>query len=206
MKVPSDTDLSSRELPPGIDPPPTEVGSPDPSDDALMERTAAGDREAFGVLVERHHLDAWRVAIRFSGDPEEARDLLQASFLKIFEKAPGYRPEGRFPGYLRTVVARTCLDASRKRRALPSSEVGTLPAPEEAGPPEQVERAQRHREVRAGVLDLAGNQRLAVILRYFRGASYGQIGEALGLGPRAVEGLLRRARSALLERLRGVRS
>jgi RNA polymerase sigma-70 factor (ECF subfamily) len=172
-----------------------------PTNDELMHRTSQGDREAFATLVERHHGEAWRVAMRFSGDQEEARDILQTSFLKIFQGASEYRGEGRFEAYLRTVVARTCLDETKRRKPTLMADPGAMRASPGPQPPELVETRDRAHQVQRRVLELPGNQRLAVLLHYFRNLRYREIGEVLGIGERAVEGLLRRARGALLGRL-----
>lgn len=161
-----------------------------------MEQARLGERAAFGELVRRHTRDAYRVAVRFLGDPSEAEDLVQASFLKILERLDGYQARGCFPAYLRTVVARTCLDWKAKRRPHPSAELDLRPSPPVDPGARQSLREEEGR-VQAALDRLPPRQRLAMILRHYGECSYSSVAEVMEESPKAVENLLRRAREAL---------
>ena len=93
--------------------------NPAPSDrssEELMRCAAAGDREAFGLLVERHHARALEFAGRFCADPELARDAVQESFLRMLRHAPRYAPRAQFTTYLFTVVRNAVREGLRRRR------------------------------------------------------------------------------------------
>jgi RNA polymerase sigma-70 factor, ECF subfamily len=109
-----------------------------PTDEALIRASAAGDREAFGALVDRHHPRALGVAYRLCGDADLARDVVQESFLRILRHAPRYRPDGRFTTFLFAVVrnmVREQFRRSSRRREQPLAVLEPAAAGLAAGAP-----------------------------------------------------------------------
>lgn len=175
------------------------MAGPD-DDDSLMAAAGAGDRGAFGQLVARHYPAAWRVAARLARDAGRAADLVQATFLKVLERAADYRPEGKFPAWLRVVMTRLAIDEARRARPEP------VAAPEVAAPPStdpavRAEAADLAARLARALGALPGDQRAALVLRAYEGLSYAAVAAALDTTPKAVEMLLRRARTALLVEL-----
>jgi RNA polymerase sigma-70 factor (ECF subfamily) len=177
-------------------------------DAELMQQVARGDHAAFNDLVQKYRPMVLNTAFRYVGDHEEAEDLAQEAFLRVYEARYRYRPTARFSTYLYRVVANVCLDAQRRRQARP---VESLEALEEGGPLEDkrspspheaVERRELQATVRAAIASLPSRQRLAVILHRYEGLSYREIAEALDCSVSAVETLLHRAKQSLKEYLR----
>jgi RNA polymerase sigma-70 factor (ECF subfamily) len=171
-----------------------------PDDAALMAATGRGDADAFARLVHRHHPVAWRLACRFLGDPAEAEDIVQEAFLKILHAAARYRPTASFRTYLHTVVARLCLDHTRRKRPDYS---GDLPDPpsEAPDPAESLDLAEQRLAIRRALDDLPPAQRLAILLQHDEGLDYATIARIMGISVRAVEGCIRRGRAGLADRL-----
>ena len=90
----------------------------EPTDARLMAATAKGDHAAFAQLVKRHQKRVWHLAYRSLGDVQEAEDVSQDAFLRVFRVAARYRPTARFTTYLHSIVIRLCIDRTRKRRPL----------------------------------------------------------------------------------------
>lgn len=165
-----------------------------------MQAVGKGDMEAFRDLVLAYQRPAWSVAFRLLRDPAEAEDVVQDAFLKIFDAAPRYRPTASFRTYLYQVVSRLCFDRAEKKRPEYTDELPDV-ADLSPGPGEVVAARQGEDAVRMALDALPPNQRIAVILKHYEGLSYAEIGLAIGVTAKAVEGLLGRARSTLQIRL-----
>jgi len=169
-------------------------------DGNLMLSVAQGDLDAFGEIVRRHERTAWSIAYRFLGDSAEAEDIAQQAFLKILEAASGYRPTAAFRTYLHRVVTRLCIDHAKKKRPIYTN---TLPETQDHSTDlvQSLAMKERGATIRKALDTLPPNQRLALILRHYEEMSYVDIAQSLNISVKAVEGLIRRARTTLKTRL-----
>jgi len=172
----------------------------DINDAELMEAVAGGNLNAFNEIVFRHQRTAWRAAYRFLGDSAEAEDIVQEAFLRILTAAPRYKPRAAFSTYLYRVVARLCIDNTRKKRPIFTD---TLPETVDSSPDPATALVQKDRNalIRKALDALPARQRMVVILKYYEGLSYGEIARAMGTTIKAVERLLGHARKSLLSGL-----
>lgn len=164
-------------------------------DDQLMAAVATGDRSAFRCLVDRHHRTAWAVALRYTGNPHDAADLVQDTFLTLFSKAPAYRPRGRFRSYLLCILVNRAISARRRQQPLPLE-----PRDQPSGDPDGeaiLDRAETNARISTMLARLPERQRMALVLRYYEDLSYDEIAQALSVSPKAVERLLHRGRLTL---------
>jgi RNA polymerase sigma-70 factor (ECF subfamily) len=171
-------------------------------DQALMEQIARGDRRALEILYERHVAFVHRVACRFVGNEEDARDITQSVFVTIMQSADRYKPEARLTTWIYRVVANRCLNhrakASRQRRVqLTDRDLEALPAVDEQRPDRIADSAEQVARLRAAIRALPERQRVALILSRFEGQRYAEIAKILGCSTKSVESLLVRARKAL---------
>ncbi len=96
-----------------------------PDDGALLQAHVDGDPAAFGVLFGRHRERLWAVALRTTGNPEDAADGLQDGMIAAYRRAATYRGEAQVTTWLHRVVVNACLDrlrAARSRRTEPLPE------------------------------------------------------------------------------------
>lgn len=172
----------------------------------LVARVAAGDREAFGELVERHHRRLLRVCERLLGDAEEARDAVQEVFLKVMVKAGSFRPRALVSTWLYRVAVNHCLNVLRRRRlrrwvslgAGEEEEAPPLDPPEDrADPYRELDARRRWARIRSAINALPPSQRAVLVLARFEELSYKEIAETLGITLGAVESRLFRAMRAL---------
>jgi RNA polymerase sigma-70 factor (ECF subfamily) len=186
-----------------------------PSDEILVRRVAAGERDALRILVDRHGARVHRLAARVLGNTEDAKDAAQDVFVAVFRTAASYRPEARFSTWLHRVTVNRCLGELESRRtrqrvladlAGPAQEL----LPEHGGPSsdsaadpadEQLERRERLRRLETAFRSLPPRQQLAVALQRFEGLGYAEVAAALGCSVGSVESLLSRAKVALADKI-----
>lgn len=168
-------------------------------DGDLVMRVAAGDEGAFRVLLDRHQGAVYQFARRFLGDAQEAGDISQETFLRLYRSADRYRPRASLRAYLLRIARNLCIDHVRKKRPEPMEQ-----PPEQTNretPLDLLERAQTMEALLSAVDDLPENQRAAILLRHDQGLRYTEIAETLGTTVGAVESLLVRARRTLRRQL-----
>lgn len=173
----------------------------DPGWDALA-RAAAGEADAFALVVERHQERLLRLCERLLGDFEEAKDAAQEVFLKAYRNAAGTRPEGQVYTWLYRIAVNHCLNKLRRRKIVrflrwETPEEGELPSfdpPDHAADPAAaLEARRRWQATKKAIERLPENQRVVLILARFEGLPYRQIAQVLGITEGAVESRLVRA-------------
>lgn len=182
-------------------------------DAALMERTAAGDGEAFRALVERHGAAVHTFFLRLVRNVEDAEDLTQELFLALFRSAGRYRPDAPFNAYLFRIASNMAASHMRRRSARPTQSLDELA---EAGfesasgrhedhPERTFEEREMRRRYERALARLPADWRIAIELRVGRELSYGEIAAAMGKSVSAVESILVRARGRIAAEMGEVR-
>jgi RNA polymerase sigma-70 factor (ECF subfamily) len=172
------------------------------TDDELVAQSLNGRREAFGELVLRHQKMVYNLARYMLGDPHAAEDLSQEAFLHAYRALPGYRAEGKFPAWLRTIVSRLCLNHRRDtRREIPWADLTGHAAEVADGPESRVGEWERCAEVRRAIASLPPDYRDVIVLRYLEELSYEEIARHLEVPVSTIETRLHRAKKQLRQRL-----
>jgi RNA polymerase sigma-70 factor, ECF subfamily len=173
------------------------------SDEELMSEVAQGDLAAFELIVRRHQASAWNAAFHLLGSRDDAEDIAQEAFLRILRAAHRYQPTAAFRTYLYRIVTRLCRDWRRKASPVscPNPDVETSKSP---SPGDVVAASEERRAVQEALELLPVKQREAVVLRYYEGLSYDEIGQIMGTSKKGVERLLARGRTALAGLLSGL--
>lgn len=171
-----------------------------------MQRVARGDHAACRVLVERHLARIVAFAARTLGDPSEAEDVAQDTFVRLWAHAGAWRAgSAQLSTWLHRVALNLCRDRFRRVRSAPLGE-----APEPADPGPEMSTIFHRRQVAGRVQDelmrLSDAQRTALTLCHFQGIPNRDAADMLGITVEALESLLARARRTLRERLRPVAS
>jgi RNA polymerase sigma-70 factor (ECF subfamily) len=178
----------------------------DLDDDALMVRTAQGEEAAFRLLVLRWEAQVRAFLVHMLRSPEEAEDLTQDTFVKVYRQAGRYRPEGRFRSWLLRIAGNLARSRLRRRRLIgwlsfdPVRHDVADPGP---APDEGLDTEARARAVRAALADLPRRQREALALHRYQGLKYREIAEVMGTSVPGVESLIQRALAALRKDLAG---
>ncbi len=182
---------------------------------ALIHRCAARDEDACAELVTEHQRMVYQLSLNLLGDHNEALDLSQEVFLRVFRTLPGFRGQST----LRTWIYRIVVNQARNRqrfwrrrhRAQQVSldehirDHGELPARGDGGAPDRLlGQKQLAERIRTALDHLPFDQKTALVLREIDGLSYEEIGFSLGIAVGTVKSRLARAREALRGQLRDV--
>jgi len=181
-------------------------------DEALAARAATGDGRALEELVLRFQERVYRLALRLTGDPSDAADVVQETFLAVCRHLGGFRGAARFSTWLYRIATNAALmhRRARSRRPLESLE-RFLPSFDDAGrhaaTPEALRTVCRVEELldrrtlaaraREGIERLPEGYRAAFVLRDLEELPTAEVGEILGLAPAAVRQRVHRARLLL---------
>jgi RNA polymerase sigma-70 factor (ECF subfamily) len=178
----------------------------DTSELRLVDRAAAGDREAQRKLFERYRDAAYRVAFRITGRQADALDVVQDGFIRAFERLSGFQREAGFKTWLLRIVTNRALDLLRARKvrlAIPldgDDEAGPVATvADHAVPPpgEPLERRELAQQLEQAVDRLPPQQRAVFALYASGDMTYGQIADALGIPVGTVMSRLYHARQRL---------
>lgn len=181
-----------------------------PTDDAqLVRETLAGDRQAFGVLVQRYQDRLFNTLVRLTGSRHDASDLAQDAFVQALIKLDTFRGEAQFYTWLYRIALNLSLSQRRKRRPVASVDeakerAGEEPMDEDAAPDQNLIQQERAQVVQQALLLLGDDHRQILVLREMESCSYDQIGEILHLPVGTVRSRLFRARMQLKEQLQAM--
>lgn len=173
----------------------------------LMLRVQRDEPGAFADLVERYWTRVFGRLYRQLRDRQEAEDLAQDVFLRMYRSRYRYQPRAKFGTWLYRIAQNVLRNALRSRGRHPTVPLGGLTYLEDdrpvglldrsEGPSRPLERTELAGVVRAAVARLAGRQRAALELHQFHDRTYAQVAEELDMSPQAAKSLLYRARSQL---------
>jgi RNA polymerase sigma-70 factor, ECF subfamily len=181
------------------------------NDSDLLPRCRGGDETAWRELVARHTRRVFALAYRFTGRVDEAEDLTQEIFVKVYQSLDRYRAgDGSFTAWLMAVARNQAIDQYRRRRQervrrVEDPEIVEGMASSEEGPLPGLEREERKRLVHRGLRALPADLRLPLILCDLQGLPYGEIAATLQLPLGTVKSRINRARLELAKRLVGQR-
>lgn len=185
----------------------------DALDRADMERLTAGHDAALNDLMDRHATPVFHFLYRMVGNEEDANDLAQETFVRVFRSCKSFRSGEKFSTWLYTIAANLARNHFRWRSRHPNlsleTQTGeseqtigdTIPASQPA-PNEESLAAERAAAVRNAVSKLPEELREAIVLCEWEERSVVDAAAILGATPKAVESRLYRARQALREQLK----
>jgi RNA polymerase sigma-70 factor (ECF subfamily) len=192
---------------------------PDParepdSDEDLLQRLRAGERDVFGPLVRRYERELFGYLRRYLGDDDLADDVFQNTFVQVFLKIRQYEPGRPARPWLYAIATNQAIDALRRKNRRADQRADAVVAPDEdgeprplydllpapgEGPPENADRAELRERVRAAVARLPDLLRQVVILAYFQGLKYRDVADVLEIPVGTVKSRLHAAVAKLTE-------
>ena len=170
-----------------------------------VQQAQAGDQTAFAQLVAAYQGPVYNLAYRMLGNPVDAEDAAQETFLRAYDRLATYEPDRKFSSWILSIASHYCIDQLRRRR-VPYDSLDDMPPgrelPSEADAPEDVALArEQERALQQALALLPPAYRLPVILRYWNELSYEEIAEATQTTVSAIKSRLHRARLMLAEHM-----
>ena len=177
-----------------------------------LEAIKAGDKRAFAALVDGYSPRLYRLALRMLGDPLEAEDVLQDTFIKAFRNLQSFEGRSKMGTWLYRIAANEALMRLRKREPMIISMDQDIETPEGSELPRQLEdwcclpegefmTAEGQEQLDRAIETLSPALRAAFVLRDLQGLSTKEASEALGISESALKTRLSRARLELREQL-----
>jgi RNA polymerase sigma-70 factor (ECF subfamily) len=176
--------------------------------DSLIEQCLKGDQAAWETVVRQNWRKVFNVAYKFVGKHDEAEDLTQDIFLKIFKALGTFDRRANFQTWIVSISRNLCIDhyrSVRKERQTIAREVDTgdlQPASAERGPYQAAEHQDLRALLRQALQTLPATLRTAVILRDLQELSYQEIADQLGLPEGTVKSRINRGRIELAHQLK----
>ena len=177
-----------------------------PQIDSLIRAAQRGDQDAFEQLVRAHDQSVLRLAMNLLRSPDDARDVYQEAFLRVYRNLDSFRFDCSFHTWLYRIVTNICLDQLRKRkvRKEESAVVETSDGPidrmevfaEEAAhanPERTLWNRELKQRIETALQDLTPRERMVFELRHYQGMRLRNIGETLGTTEEAAKNCLFRA-------------
>ena len=171
----------------------------------LVTRAKAGDRGAFDELVKATYADTYTLALRLTGNEEDARDVVQESYLRAYKGLSKFRGDAQFSTWLYRITANCAATALGKRKRHRHEDIdeqfGLSDENPAIDPEEQADASLLRDRVSAALAHLPPKLRAVVVLRDVYDLPHEQIAEELGISETAAKVRLHRARRQLRERL-----
>jgi len=158
------------------------------TDEELVARSVDGDADSFNQLILRWERPIYALAYRTIGREEEARDIVQDTFLRAYRALPGFKGQAKFSSWLYRIALNLCRDWIRKQRRTPTVQmpegVDLVELASEQGPVESIEELVSRREMSAAVAEamklLPEEQRTAIVLKEYHGLTFQEIADLQG--------------------------
>ena len=174
---------------------------------AIVRKVLGGDANAFETLVLEYEKNVYNIALRMTGNSEDAADMTQEAFIKAYNSLQSFRGDSKFSVWLYRIVSNVCLDFLRSKNRRPTvslsvedddGEDAQLDVADESQSPELLlDRKLTRESVRRGLDSLPPDYRQILLLREIQGLSYDEIAQALGLEVGTVKSRIFRARKRL---------
>jgi RNA polymerase sigma-70 factor (ECF subfamily) len=185
----------------------------EPSDWELVRRCKKGDRQAFRELVERYQRKAVAIALGMLHDREDALEVSQEAFAKVFTSIQQFKEEASFYTWLYRIIVNLAIDRQRQKSRQPqlerddqeegeSSRIDTIPDSASTDPYEQTKDKELGERIRAAIAELTPAHKAVILLRVVEGLSYEEISEVLQCSRGTVMSRLHYARKRLQSLLR----
>jgi RNA polymerase sigma factor (sigma-70 family) len=199
--------------PAGVGPWSNEANHMEPAgagDRELMARLAAGDGEALAPLMERHYRRLYRIALSYLRHPDDALDVVQEAFVKVFQSASRWDGSAEAGPWLARIAVNLSIDRWRRNRRraqtftpLGESDHAASLADLGPSPDQRLQGREAGERVTAALLGLPERQRAVVVLRHYQGMTLEEIAGALDMSLGTVKSSLHRALSRMRAALAG---
>jgi len=170
-----------------------------PDDKKLIERCIKGDRQAFETLLIQYEKPVFNAAYRMLNNKEDASDVTQTVFLKVYENFDSFDPSRRFFSWVYRITLNESINWLGKENRL--EPLQHEPADDGRSPEQEVDSAKLSADVQAALMTIKTDYRTVIILKHFLGCSYMEISDVLEIPEKTVRSRLFSARQLLKDAL-----
>ncbi len=172
----------------------------------IIRSVLRGNVNDFEKLVTAYEKNVYSLALRMVGDPEDAADMTQETFIKAYRSLSSFRGDSKFSSWLYRIASNVCLDFLRSRSRHPQVSLSSSDEDDRTAfelpdmsrnPEEQLMKKLGMEAVRRGLEQLPEQQRQILVLRELGGLSYAELAQTLGLEEGTVKSRIFRARKRL---------
>jgi len=164
-------------------------------DAALVDECKKGDRRAMSQLISQYQRPVFNAAYRILGNSDDAADITQTVFLKVFEHIADYDPKFKFFSWVYRITINESLNQLKKRHK--QEPLGESQVSSWQGPAEELDSEMLCKRVQGALMTLNSDYRTVVVLKHISGCSYHQISEILQLPEKTVKSRLYSARQLM---------
>lgn len=179
----------------------------------LLQKARNGDIEAFELLIEKHQKKVFNIALRMIGNYDDASELAQEVFIRVFKSIRSFKEESSFSTWIYRITANVCLDEIRKRKnknfvsldddlKLDDGDVKRQVMDPEPTPEILAEKNETRKIVNEAIQSLPADHRIVIALRDIQGFSYDEISKIVNCPVGTVKSRINRARQTLREILK----
>ncbi len=171
----------------------------DKGDDQLVLEALADRPTAFDELMLRYERRVYSLALRLTGNTQDAMDATQTTFLKALEKLEQFDIKRPFRSWIARIGVNEALNILNRRERF--ADEGTEPPSRAPGPEQRCAASEAGQEISAALMDLTPDYRAVIVLRHLHELSYDEMSEVLGVPSKTVKSRLFTARRELRRRL-----
>jgi len=165
----------------------------------LVDRVKTGDMVAFGKIVNRYEKTVFNSAYRIVGDMDDAADITQTTFVKVFEKIDSFNPSFKFFSWLYRISINEAFNLQKKNKQAASIEMETVST--QPGPYEDFRQMEMCENLKYALAKMTYDYRIVIVLKHLMLLSYKEIAEILSLPEKTVKSRLFSGRQVLHRQL-----
>jgi len=165
-----------------------------------IQQVLAGDKQAYAHIINKYKNQLYATILRMTKNPQDAQDLVQDAFIKVYRNLDKYDASGSFSSWLYRVAINHCMDEFRKKRySMTQIEIDEERVVEPNHPELVFLKKEKSRQLERLIATLPEDERLIILLRYVNEISYEEISEVMGVPLATVRNKLHRAKKKMRE-------
>jgi RNA polymerase sigma-70 factor, ECF subfamily len=173
-------------------------------DQTIIDRITKGDKDAYAHLVKRYQQKVYQTCMGFLHDEDDAADLTQEIFIKVYEKLPSFKGKATFSTWLYRISMNMAINVTRKQRLRSlfqrlGQNNEPLQVPGGTNADQKMLRTEQKHIIQQALSKLTSSQRKAFVLSHYRDLNNNELAEVMEISLKAAESLLFRARTKLQE-------
>lgn len=169
-------------------------------DIACIHEVLSGNKQAFEMIINKYKNPLYATILRMTKNPHDAQDLVQESFIKVYQQLEKYKETGSFSSWLYRVAMNHCMDEFRKKRyKMKSIEIDEGKVIAGDHPEIIFMKKEKSRQVERLISTLPEDERIIILLRYVNELSYQEISELVNMPLSTVRNKLHRAKKKMRE-------